>query len=240
MLATKLTNLQRLVEGPRRQDVLRVPLGVPEIDSCLQGGLLPGALHEVFATSGNETAATGFVFGLASLVMQGKTLLWIYRDFLGAEFGHLSPTGLVELGLQPDRVLLFSAASLEDELRAANDALSCVGLGAVVIEISGNPAKLDLVASRRLTLAASRHAVTVFLLRLRAGPEASAAETRWQIETAPSPLVTEQWGRPRFCVDLIRNRQGQTGSWVVEWNCDEPCFQTPAQADRPVVSQAAY
>jgi protein ImuA len=218
----------------------RAPLGHGEIDLSLNGGLRLGVVHEVFAVTGHEAAATGFVVGLASRVLANKRLMWIRQDFAALEFGELSATGLVELGLDPSRLLLLCMANAGDCLRAANDALSCVALGAVVIEMPGSPRVFDLVASRRLTLAAMQKSVTVFVLRFGATPGASSAETRWQVRTAPSPGRSGNWGHPVFVVDLIRNRHGGTGSWAVEWNCDAYCFQTPPQNYRPVVAAPAH
>ena len=47
----------------------RVALGHAEADATLQGGLAVGAVHEVFAEAGRQSAAaTGFVAGLAGRV----------------------------------------------------------------------------------------------------------------------------------------------------------------------------
>ncbi len=44
----------------------RIALGHPDADATLQGGLALGAMHEVFAEAGRQSAAaTGFVAGLA-------------------------------------------------------------------------------------------------------------------------------------------------------------------------------
>jgi protein ImuA len=180
------------------------PLGHGEADLCLKGGLRHGALHEVFAVAGHEAAATGFVAGLAARVAADKLLLWIQQDFSALEFGELSATGLLELGLDPSHMFLLRVANAKDGLRAANDALSCAALGAVVIEIPGSPKTLDLVASRRLTLAATQKSVTVFLLRFGAQPDASTAETRWLVSAAVSSKQEEDWGYPAFEVDLVR------------------------------------
>jgi protein ImuA len=195
------------------------PLGHAPADACLRGGLKRGALHEVFAQPGHEGAATGFAAGLAARVAAGKPLLWIRQDYSALEFGELSATGLLEFGLDPSRVFLFAAANAEDALRAALDALSCAALGCVAVEIPGAPRILDLVASRRLTLASAQTNVTVLLLRLAARPDASTAETRWLIRAAQANNDA-----PAFNAELIRNRSGQTGAWVMEWNCDETCF----------------
>jgi len=228
-----------LMRQPAALASIRTPLGHGEIDLCLKGGLQHGVLHEVFSAIGHEMAATGFVAGLATRVAADKHALWIRQDFSAHEFGELSPIGLLELGLDPARMLLLSVANASDGLRAANDALSCAALGTVVIEIPGSPKVLDLTASRRLMLAATQKSVTAFLLRLSAQPEASTAETRWLVRAAVSQIQNEDWGYPTFEVDLIRNRHGKTGHWFMEWNCDERIFQSAAADHGAMVSASA-
>lgn len=221
----------------------RIPLGHTAADLCLKGGLECGVLHEVFACIGHEASATGFTAGLTARMAAHKRLLWIRQDFSALEFGELSATGFLEFGIDPARILLLHVSDAADALRAANDALSCAALGAVVIEIMGRPKVLDLMASRRLTLASAQKAVTVFLLRFNAEPEASTAETRWLVRAAASPSQEENWGHPVFEAGLIRNRHGRTGEWVMEWSCDEGLFKeahrgavVSASSDRPAAA----
>jgi protein ImuA len=217
----------------------RVPLGYKAADACLKGGLVRGTLHEVFAHAGHEASTTGFAAGLAARVAANKPVLWIRQDYSALEFGELAATGLLELGINPSCMLLLCAAHAEDALRAALDALTCAALGAVVIEIPGEPKILDLVASRRLTLGAAQKGVTVFLLRFGAQPDASTAETRWLIRSCSSPPQEEDWGRPTFACELVRNRHGRTGHWVMEWDCDDGIFRESAP-DRGAVVSAAF
>jgi protein ImuA len=215
----------------------RVALGHDEADAVLRGGMLRGALHEVFAgDAGHAVPACGFAAALARRMGEGKALLWIRQDHAAREHGALSPAGLLELGLDPARVIELRVANPTDALRAACDALSCKGLGAVVAGIVGNPKVLDLVASRRLTLAASVSGVTAILLREGACPAPSSAETRWIVRTAASPRG-EDWGHPCFDARLVRHRHGNTGHWVMEWNCDETVFR--AASARAVVPATA-
>jgi protein ImuA len=232
-----LTSLKAFVERPRLEEAaIRTPLGHSEVDFYLKGGIQHGALHEIFAAIGHEAATTGFVAGLVALVAANKHELWIRQDFSAHEFGELSPTGLLELGIDPARMLLLSVANANDGLRAANDALSCNALGAVVIEILGNPKVLDLTVSRRLTLSASQNSVTAFLLRFGARPSASTAETRWLVRSAATQTENEDWDYPVFWVDLVRNRHGKTGHWFMEWNFDECVFQNAAADHGAMVS----
>ena len=214
----------------------RVPLGCGSVDMSLKGGIQRGALHEIFAGTGHEAAATGFALALALRMCGRKHLLWIRQDFSALEYGELAAPGLLELGADPSRVLILRVAHVADALRAASDALSSAALGAVLIETSGEPKILDLVTSRRLTLASAQRGVTAFLLRFGADLEASAAETRWLVRAARSSVRDENWGNPVFATDLVRNRHGGTGHWVMEWNCDDNLFCERAADCGAVVS----
>jgi protein ImuA len=225
----------------------RAALGHRLADACLHGGLLKGALHEVFpAAAGDEAAASGFVMALGARAAEGKRILWLRPDFAALEHGEISASGLVELGLDPGRFLLLRAPDVTAVLRAGFDALSCAALGALVVEIPGTPRILDLSASRRLVLAAAQSGVTAFLLRLDAQAEPSAAETRWLVRAARSQTNKRDWGYPRFAAELVRHRHGRNGYWVMEWNCDDRLFRAAdssavvsTAADRPAAAQNA-
>ena len=241
-----LTALRSLLSEPRLKDgQIRVPLGHRDADETLSGGLPKGTLHEVFAHDySHGAAATGFAAGLGLRLGEGKPLLWVRQEFSALEFGELHGAGLLELGLDPDAVILVRAANAGEVLRAFADGLSCAALGAVIAEIPAEPKLLDLVASRRLSFAAAQKNVSAILVRLAAEPDASAAETRWTVRAARS-LNEDDWGRAMFEAELIRNRHGRTGAWVMEWNSDDRIFREPnsaahsgglaaASADRPV------
>jgi protein ImuA len=238
MRAEKIESLRAALARPAKFEPARIyqPLGPVEVDACLSGGLARGALHEVFAKAGHEATATGFAAGLAARVAKGKPILWIRQDFAGLEFGEIAATGLLELGIDPSKFLILRVAHAEEALRAASDALTCAALGAVVMEVVGEHKVLDLKASRRLTLGAAETNVTVFLLRFNAVPDASSAETRWTIRAARSNPQDENWGMPRFDAELVRNRHGRTGHWVMEWCCDNEIFREAA--DRGAVVSA--
>ncbi len=211
-------------------------LGFAPADERL-GGLKLGALHEVFGGDARQSAAaTGFAAALAICASKARPILWVRQDFGALENGELFGSGLNELGLAPEHLILVRAPNAMDVLRVAADALVCGGLGALVAEVMGEPKVLDLTASRRLVLGATRKNVTAFLLRLNAEPDASAAETRWIVRAAPSDKQEEAWGRPRFSVALARNRHGGTGEWVMEWDRDHACFRGPGTADSGTVA----
>jgi protein ImuA len=233
----------------------RVALGHADADATLQGGLAVGAMHEVFTDAGRQSAAaTGFVAGLAGRVAARRPLVWVRQDFTEIESGALSMSGWAELGLDPRLLVTVRAADVDTALRTAADALACDALGAVVLEVWGQARQLDLVASRKLTLAAQASGVTGLLLRLAAEPQPSTAETRWIVRAAHSPPAApltpaaalvpaaawSAWGAPVFEAELVRNRHGPVGRWFMEWKCDECLFSKPAAYPQPVAAAPAH
>jgi protein ImuA len=243
-LATLRGDIARLETQGDAVALDRVALGHREADAALQGGLAIGAMHEVFAGTGRQSAvATGFVAGLAGRATARRPLVWVRQDFTEIESGALSMSGLAELGLDPRLLVTVRAADIEAALRTAADALACDALGAVVLEVWGQARQLDLVASRKLTLAAQASRVTGLLLRVAAEPEPSTAETRWIVRAARSPPATAQanaWGAPVFDAQLVRNRHGPVGRWIMEWKCDECLFDKPAADPQPVAAAPAH
>jgi protein ImuA len=251
-LASLRHEVERLESGGGERSLARTPLGAEGADAALKGGLARGAMHEVFAASGAQgAAATGFTLGLTRrLTLDKRFVLWVRQDFSALESGDLSMTGFAELGLDPRYVVVVRAPTAESVLRTAADGLACNALGVVVAEIWGETRAFDLVASRKLTLAAGDSGVTALMLRLGAQPEASTAETRWVVRAAHSPPVAawQAWGWPAFDIELARNRHGPTGRWIMEWTSDEYLFReraahpqrlAAAPADRPLPPPAA-
>ena len=256
-LASLRTEVERLESGGGERLLERVTLGHAAADTALKGGLAKGAMHEVFAPAGAQSAAaSGFVLGLARRLTEGRRfVLWVRQDFSAIESGDLSMAGFAELGLDPRTVVVVRTPTAESVLRTAVDGLACNALGAVVAEIFGETRAFDLVASRKLTLAAGETGVTALMLRLGAVPQASTAETRWIVRAAHSPPVAsrqasswEAWGAPAFDAELARNRHGPTGRWIMEWTSDEYLFReraahplrvAAAPADRPHPPPAA-
>jgi protein ImuA len=217
----------------------RVALGHAGADAALRGGLALGAVHEVFAEGRQSAAATGFIAGLARRVSARRPLLWVRQDFTEIESGALSMSGWSELGLDPRLVVTVRAPDVETALRTSADALACDALGAVVMEIWGETRQFDLVASRKLTLAAQMSGVTGLLLRLAAAPMPSTAETRWIVRAAHSPPRLEAWGAPMLDTQLVRNRHGPNGHWIMEWKCDECLFREAPAHPQPVAAAPA-
>ncbi len=197
----------------------RLPLGIPELDARLPGqGLALGAMHELFA--GGPAAGHGAapaLFAAAALARRTGPVLWIAArcDFY--------PPALARVGLDPARLVFVRTR--RGALRAMEEGLRHPGLTGVVCEHEG---RLDLVASRRLQLAAEATDVLGFTLRrsprfddpaLRAP---SAAATRWRIASVPSPPPLPHapdvpgLGRPLWRLELLRYRVAPVESDVPE------------------------
>jgi protein ImuA len=243
-LAALRSSIERIEAHGEAYSPRKVPLGHADADATLRGGLVLGAVHEVFTQAGRQSAAaTGFIAGLAGRAARRRPLVWIRQDFTEIEAGALSMSGLAELGLDPRLLVTVRTADMDNALRTAADALACDAVGVVVLEVWGEPRQLDLVASRKLTLAAQASGVTGLLLRMAAEPQPSTAETRWIVRAAhspPAPSFLSAWGAPLFDAQLVRNRHGPVGRWIMEWKSDECLFRKPATYPQPVAAASAH
>lgn len=211
-----------------------VSLGHAAADAALQCGLLPGALHEVYAAERHAAAGTGFALMLALRLAGEKNILWARQDFSTVPCGELSAMGFLDLGLDPNRLILVRAATAISALRAAVDSISRKALSAVLLELWGETKTIDLVASRRMTLSAKRSGIPIVILNFSTAPRVSTAETRWMIE--PESSTGRDWGNPTFSAALLRNRHGRTGRFSMEWSCDEHIFREPQNSSLVVSS----
>lgn len=172
----------------------------------------PFGVHEFICRSREESAATsGFMGGLlAELMGDGGVCVWISTSRM------LFPPSLRTFGVQPDHVVFVEVARERDVLWAAEEALKCSGLSAVVAELQD----MDFVQSRRLQLAVEKSRVTGLVLR--SSPRivgATACAARWRV--APVPSLPEGGlpgvGFPRWEVELLKVRNGNPGCWQLEW-----------------------
>ncbi|MCA1456774.1 DNA repair protein [Bradyrhizobium sp. BRP22] len=241
-LASLRGRIERLETSNEARALQRIALGHAGADAMLKGGLAKAAVHEVFAEGHQGASATGFITGLAGRLAARKPLVWVRQDFSETESGALSMNGLSELGLDPRLLVTVRAADIDNALRTTADALACDALGAVIMEVWGESKQLDLVASRKLTLAAQASGVPALVLRLAATPFPSTAETRWIVRAAHSPpgASWNAWGAPLFDAQLIRNRHGPVGRWIMEWKCDECLFSEPSTYPQPVAAAPAH
>ncbi len=240
----------RRIERGRAAERPAVPLGLPELDRALGGGLPAAALHELLGHP-QEGAMTGFALALLARLLgdpvnEGRPALWCGRRL------DLYGPGLAAF-LDPRRLILVEVAKPADLLWAMEEGLRCPGLAAVVGELD----RLDLTAGRRLQLAAEAGGVTGLVLRGRSGMAAaeigaSAATTRWRIAAAPAPelrgfagpvprsLASAWGGSACWRVELLRCRGGRPQDWMVEWHdATGDLALAAALRDRPAEAQAA-
>ena len=206
------------------------------VDARLGGGLAVAGLHELYEAGEGDAAATlGLALLLARRNGRAGPIVWLGEDRARRD-GRLYGLGLAELGVDPDRLLIVDAPDALGVLRAAAEAVACHGVAAVIIAASGKAARLDLTATRRLALAATRTGVTTLLLR-SGQPQPSAAASRWAVAAAASAiLVADAPGLPAFGIALLRHRGGIAGfSCQLEWNRDRNAFG----AARPGAAPAA-
>jgi protein ImuA len=205
-----------------------LPFGIAAIDEALGGGLARGALHEIAAASeAHLAAATGFALGLASLRGDARAgVAWLAEDMALAESGAPYGPGLDAFGLQPERLLTVAAARPRDLLWATEEALRCRAIAAVIGE--WRHGAIDMVALRRLSLAATESGALALLLRTAPADDASPAATRWVVSAAPNNGLA---------VHLVRNRRGPTGSWILEWSDSDGRFLLATHA-QPVAAPA--
>lgn len=190
--------------------------------------LARGRVHEVYAGNDDAAGAAGFAAALAVILASpGQTVLWLRTRRAARLGGLLQGNGWAELGGFPGHALMGELPDAMALLRAAVDALRCPAVGAVIVEGWGAMRELDLTASRRLALAAEKSGVPLLLLRIEATPVPSAAQTRWQVASAPSrALPANAPGLPTFDVTLLRQRGGPCGmAWRLEWDRDRRSFQ---------------
>jgi protein ImuA len=237
------------VELPRaRADTASIlPLGIPAVDGLFaEGGLPCGGSHQVATDQGIETAPA-FAFALALLSLRLKQqpagqALVLQEAMAIREGGQIYAPGLLAFGIDPDRIVCVCARTGADALQVVDDAVKSATLTAVIAELWTGDQLLDLAATRRFNIAAQK-SQTLALLVTRDLSGTSAALTRWLADYAPSVEPRRQFvGRPAFSLELVRNRFGRTGDWILEWDCHERAFCVTTalsqSASRPSVDRS--
>ncbi len=172
----------------------------------------PPALAEARAHEVAGDAAAAFAALMAGA--RSGPVVWIEAP---RREGRLDPYGLSAF-LDPDRLILIDAPSGKDVFWAMEEVLRS-GAAPSVIGAAGQAA--DLTQSRRLQLAAEAGAAAaekgpapLAILIAPEGVRSPAAETRWRARSAPS--WAEGRARPRWIWDLLKNKRGPLGAWLVE------------------------
>ncbi|MET1054258.1 MAG: Error-prone repair protein ImuA [Pedobacter sp.] len=191
-------------------------IGLGTIEDVFPDGVFPKrAIHEFITVIPEHAAASdGFIAGLLAALMQdGAACVWVSTS------RRLFPAALSAFNVAPERIIFIDVKTEREALWITEEALKCEGLAAVVAELN----EISLVESRRLQLAVEGSGVTGFILRKDGRKTASTvAAARWQI--SPMPSVTEEGlpglGFPRWQVDLLKVRNGNPGSFIMEWAGD--------------------
>jgi protein ImuA len=205
-----------------------LPARLPE--ARWRPGLAEQPLHsEVFAQASDASGA-GLALALARDALRvaaeaagplaeaedRRQVLWVQDArairLTGRPYCHGLPPELAE------RLIHVEAARPEDALFALEEGLKCRDLACVIGEIAGNPRSLGFTASRRLSLAAERHGVALWLVRLDAEADLSSARMRWRVEVAAS--ARPRWnadapGEPAWQAELFRARSHAPGQWTL-------------------------
>ena len=200
----------------------------------LAGGLLQEIYTDKFRNAG---AVLGFALAQARGLLTAQRLAVVYLQLadeaqkLGMPYG----PGLLSFGFEPDALVLVRAASMAELLWAAEEAIACRAVAAVVADISSRQKLLDFTASRRLSLRAAEAGSSMFLLRYGQWRESSAAHLRWHLQ--PSRSERKRYderapGGPRWHVRLERGSLiRQHAEWVLGWTENGFSSFTPGYDD---------
>ena len=187
--------------------------GLGSLENCFPNAVFPiGTIHEFLAHNPEQAAASGgFITGiLAKLMEKGNACLWISRN------RKLFPPAMQNFGVSAQQVIFIDHYKEKEILWLAEEALKCEGLAAVICELPD----LDFAQSRRLQLVVEKSKVTGIILRKEPKHlSATACTVRWQITPQPSKLADglPGVGHPRWEVQLLKVRNGSTGTFLIEW-----------------------
>ncbi|HEY0054960.1 MAG TPA: Error-prone repair protein ImuA [Pedobacter sp.] len=220
MLANKKDIITQLQKNILQWQGINVPqasttrfTGLEQVEAAFPNAVFPtGAIHE-FLTDEPEYAAAsgGFLGGLLNILMlKGGICLWISTS------SSLFPPALKGFGVDLDRVIIIDLKRENDVLWTMEEALKCNSLIAVIGEVE----EISFTESRRLQLVVEKSRVTGFILKKNTKKlSTTACVARWRIKPLPSELKDGMpgLGFPRWNVELLKVRNGNSGSWTIEW-----------------------
>ncbi|EAQ30021.1 recA protein-like [Erythrobacter sp. NAP1] len=198
-----------------------------------QPGLRDQPLHSEIFASARDASGAGLALALARDALEAtaqpegplaeaddrRHVLWV-QDARAVQMGgrpyvHGLPEEFRE------RLIHVEAHKPEDALFALEEGLKCRDLACVIGEIAGNPRVLDFTASRRLSLAAEKHGIALWLVRIEAEADLSSARMRWRARPAVSkpPLWNaDAPGVPAWQAELFRARGHAPGQWTLTYD----------------------
>ena len=203
-------------------EVRRTEPGEGAFPNAQVSGQAPSPARLRFTQAGDHSPHAG----------RGRHLVWIAEDMAALESGAPYGPGLDGIGLAPERLVTVAVAQKRDLLWTMEEALRCRAVGCVIGEMRHGA--LDAVAVRRLSLAAADTSALALILRAAPEDDASTAATRWMVGAAASRSE-----HPRFLVQLLRNRRGPRGQWILEWSDSDGRFTLAAHA-QPVAQPPVH
>lgn len=201
-----------LLEGFKPAGAENNDAGLQLIQHAFPNATFPsGALHEFIChTTEDSSASSGFIAALlSSLMNNGSPSVWI------APSKTIFPPALKSFGIDPHKIIFIQTQKPKEILWTIEEALKCDALCSVIGEIN----EISFAESRRLQLAMERSKATGFLIRTKPKNQTTVSVAKWMIK----PLATEKRSVvpgllfPRWNVDLVKVRNGKTGSWQMEW-----------------------
>lgn len=164
-----------------------------------------------------------------------RPIFWIADRFCQIEAGDFYGPGLYPLGINPGRLIRVLPHNFEESIWTAGEISQANQIAFALMEVRGNPHKLDLAVTRRLLLRCQTSQVPFFILRQAGQAQSSAVSTRWLVEPALSQSSDEDLqqvtgsnnliGMTTWNISLEKCRGGKTGDWTLEWNHHEQTFQ---------------
>ena len=141
-------------------DIERKPaLAEARVLVAQQDGAFPvlagGMLQEMFTDERrNAGALLGFALAQARglLTAQRRAVIYLQLADEAQKLGLPYGPGLLSFGLDPDALVLVRAGTMGELLWAAEEAIACRAVAAVVADIGSHSKLLDFTARRRLSL----------------------------------------------------------------------------------------
>lgn len=233
----------------------RLSFGIDALDGALDGGLPLDGLTEIRSGAMKDAAAaSAFTLAISALLQnRGNGLsarqpgenklpiLWVADRLAVMEAGMPYALGLQDFGIAPETFLHARPRKLEDALWLAEAAVASGAFAMTILEVSGNLKHFGLTESRRLSLRAKAAGRHLAVLRQAGEEEASSADFRFLIETAPAAnryladgtMLGGSIGHSVFRLTLERSRSPALLSLSLEWNSHDRrlLVSTPAKPD---------
>jgi protein ImuA len=213
----------------------RMGFGVDGLDQALGGGLARGRAHLVTG-SFLDGAVAGFLLAVLGRLLEGAdpqaplVCCGPPRGLAGQLYG----PGLAQLGFDPARLVLVCEQHPLRGMAAAEEALACSGVGAVIADYGMLASRPDMwqKAARRLQLAAEQGGTTAFVTAVSAS--AAGFETGWHL--APAQLAGPGW-QSGWSAQLLHARGGRPWSGLLSWQPHSHHFATAHAADTPSLAR---